>query len=110
MKLEDFDYHLPPELVAQYPAKRREDARMLVVLRPGGRPAFAHLPGAWPGTVPLARAEDGNRNPRVSYWEMHSGRAIVTITAPAGSAASPAPFRATAKFCPLPAAGGPRPF
>ncbi|MBI3896479.1 MAG: tRNA preQ1(34) S-adenosylmethionine ribosyltransferase-isomerase QueA [Acidobacteria bacterium] len=30
MKLEDFDYHLPPELVAQYPARRRTDARMLV--------------------------------------------------------------------------------
>lgn len=37
MKLEDFDYHLPPELVAQYPARRREDARMLVVHRAEGR-------------------------------------------------------------------------
>ena len=37
MKLEDFDYHLPPELVAQYPAQRREDARMLVVRRAEGR-------------------------------------------------------------------------
>ena len=37
MKLEDFDYHLPPELVAQYPAQRREDARMLVVRRDEGR-------------------------------------------------------------------------
>jgi len=36
MRLEDFDYHLPPELVAQYPARRREDARMLVVDRSGG--------------------------------------------------------------------------
>ena len=36
MKLEDFDYHLPPELVAQYPARRREDARMLVVRRASG--------------------------------------------------------------------------
>ena len=37
MNLSDFDYHLPPELVAQYPARRREDARMLVVQRSEGR-------------------------------------------------------------------------
>jgi S-adenosylmethionine:tRNA ribosyltransferase-isomerase len=37
MKLEEFDYHLPPELVAQYPARRREDSRMLVVHRSEGR-------------------------------------------------------------------------
>lgn len=37
MKLEDFDYPLPPERVAQYPARRREDARMLVVRRAQGR-------------------------------------------------------------------------
>lgn len=37
MKLEDFDYHLPPELVAQYPARRRADSRMLVVDRAQGR-------------------------------------------------------------------------
>ena len=37
MKLADFDYHLPSELIAQYPAKRREDARMLVVHRSEGR-------------------------------------------------------------------------
>ena len=33
MDLQDFDYHLPPELVAQYPARRRADSRMLVVHR-----------------------------------------------------------------------------
>jgi len=37
MNLTDFDYHLPPELVAQYPARRREDARMLVIHRSEGR-------------------------------------------------------------------------
>ena len=37
MKLADFDYHLPPEMIAQYPARRREDARMLVVHRSEGR-------------------------------------------------------------------------
>ena len=37
MKLSDFDYHLPPELIAQYPAARREDSRMLVIKRSEGR-------------------------------------------------------------------------
>lgn len=36
MKLEDFDYHLPPDRVAQYPARWRADSRMLVVYRGGG--------------------------------------------------------------------------
>ena len=33
MRLEDLDYDLPPELIAQHPAARREDARLLVVER-----------------------------------------------------------------------------
>jgi len=37
MKLEDFDYSLPAELVAQHPAPRRADSRMLVVHRAAGR-------------------------------------------------------------------------
>lgn len=37
MNLEKFGYNLPSELVAQYPARRREDARMLVVHRAEGR-------------------------------------------------------------------------
>ncbi len=36
LKNEDFDYHLPPELIAQYPAARRSDARMLVLRRHTG--------------------------------------------------------------------------
>ena len=31
--LTDFDYHLPPELIAQHPAPRREDSRLMVVDR-----------------------------------------------------------------------------
>lgn len=33
MRLEDLDYELPPQLIAQHPATRREDARLLVVER-----------------------------------------------------------------------------
>ena len=33
MTLEDFDYHLPEALIAQYPLRRREQARLMVVDR-----------------------------------------------------------------------------
>jgi len=33
MKLSDFDYHLPKELVAQYPLKERDSARLMVLSR-----------------------------------------------------------------------------
>jgi S-adenosylmethionine:tRNA ribosyltransferase-isomerase len=44
----DFDYHLPPELVAQHPAGRRDGSRLLVLDRASGRiehRAFTDLPG-----------------------------------------------------------------
>jgi S-adenosylmethionine:tRNA ribosyltransferase-isomerase len=46
MRLSDFDFRLPPELVAQQPADRRDGSRLLV-LPPSGPPehrAFADLP------------------------------------------------------------------
>ena len=33
MKVEEFDYHLPPELIAQYPAEPRDSSRMMVLDR-----------------------------------------------------------------------------
>ncbi len=41
MKLDDFDYHLPRNLIARYPPPNREDARMLHLSRVGE--GFAHL-------------------------------------------------------------------
>ncbi len=47
MKLSEFDYELPPGMVAQYPAKKRSQSRMLVVNRADGRfldTEFSSLP------------------------------------------------------------------
>src|SRR6185312_5509295 len=33
MQLSQFDYHLPPNLIARYPAERRDESRLLVVHR-----------------------------------------------------------------------------
>ncbi len=33
MKLEDFDYELPEELIAQYPAEKRDDSRLILLSR-----------------------------------------------------------------------------
>ncbi len=41
MKLDDFDYHLPKNLIARYPPPKREDARLLHLSREGE--ALAHL-------------------------------------------------------------------
>ena len=36
MKTADFDYYLPPELIAQHPAQRRDESRLLVLRKAGG--------------------------------------------------------------------------
>jgi len=36
MRLEDFDYELPPELIAQYPLPQRDDSRLMVLDRANG--------------------------------------------------------------------------
>ncbi len=48
MRTSDFDYHLPPELIAQHPAARRDESRLLMVDRAGGGVShrrFGDLPG-----------------------------------------------------------------
>ncbi|HEY6188916.1 MAG TPA: S-adenosylmethionine:tRNA ribosyltransferase-isomerase, partial [Pyrinomonadaceae bacterium] len=47
MRIEEFDYHLPEELIAQHPLDRRDAARMLVLDREARRwkdSQFAELP------------------------------------------------------------------
>jgi len=33
MKLSDFRFHLPPELIAQYPSKNRDECKLMVIDR-----------------------------------------------------------------------------
>ena len=40
MKTSDFDYHLPPELIAQTPVEPRDSSRLMVLSRGGG--SIAH--------------------------------------------------------------------
>lgn len=55
MRIEEFDYHLPPEAIAQYPAAQRDSSRLLVLDRAGGTPGhhvFRDLPSLlWPGDL-----------------------------------------------------------
>ncbi|MCA1803152.1 MAG: S-adenosylmethionine:tRNA ribosyltransferase-isomerase [Rhodothermaceae bacterium] len=55
MNLSDFDYHLPPDLIAQEPATPRDHSRLLVYERVSGRITddyFYNLPGhLMPGTT-----------------------------------------------------------
>ncbi len=44
MKLEDFDYHLPPELIAQYPPEHRGASRLLVYDRRSGQTTHTAFP------------------------------------------------------------------
>ncbi len=44
MRIEDLDYELPDDLVAQHPPERRADARLLVVERATGALHDAHIP------------------------------------------------------------------
>ncbi|PIT90231.1 MAG: tRNA preQ1(34) S-adenosylmethionine ribosyltransferase-isomerase QueA, partial [Candidatus Komeilibacteria bacterium CG10_big_fil_rev_8_21_14_0_10_41_13] len=43
MKLKDFDYHLPKELIAHKPADKRDRSRLMVVDRQSGKLEHKHF-------------------------------------------------------------------
>ena len=43
MRIEDFDYNLPEELIAQKPAEKRDESRLLVVHRNSGETEHRHF-------------------------------------------------------------------
>src|SRR5438105_2204001 len=54
MRIEELDYHLPPELIAQHPADRRDASRLLVYERPTGavrHRVFSDLPDELQGEL-----------------------------------------------------------
>jgi S-adenosylmethionine:tRNA ribosyltransferase-isomerase len=86
MRLEDLDYELPPDLIAQHPPGRREDARLLVVERATGGlhdSCIAEL-GRWlrPGDA-LALNETRVRPARIDVRRASGGRVELLIVRPA---------------------------
>src|SRR6476620_7899827 len=54
MKRSDLEYSLPPELIAQHPAERRDESRLLVYDRASGdvrHRVFRELPGELTGEL-----------------------------------------------------------
>jgi S-adenosylmethionine:tRNA ribosyltransferase-isomerase len=85
MRLEDLDYDLPPELIAQHPAARREDARMLVVERATGvlhDATVADLPGRLRAADALALNETRVRPARLDVRRASGGRIELLVVRP----------------------------
>ncbi|MEK7824191.1 MAG: tRNA preQ1(34) S-adenosylmethionine ribosyltransferase-isomerase QueA [Candidatus Eisenbacteria bacterium] len=98
MRLQDLDYDLPPDLIAQHPPARREDARMLIVERASGSLHDAHirdlLERLRPGDI-LALNETRVRPARLEVRRLPTGGHVELlfvrpVPTPAGTAAGPA--------------------
>jgi S-adenosylmethionine:tRNA ribosyltransferase-isomerase len=85
MRLEDLDYDLPPGLIAQHPAERREDARLLVVERATGALHDSRIAdlGHWlrPGDA-LALNETRVRPARLDMRRASGGRVELLVVRP----------------------------
>lgn len=85
MDLEDLDFDLPADLVAQHPERRREDARLLVVDRRSGRLTDARFGdiGRWlrPGDV-LALNETRVMRARLDVRRASGGRVELLFVRP----------------------------
>ena len=88
MRLYDLDYDLPPERIAQHPAARREDARLLVVDRAAGSLHDARVGDltAWlrPGDA-LVLNETRVRPARLALRRPSGGRIELLFVRPEGA-------------------------
>jgi S-adenosylmethionine:tRNA ribosyltransferase-isomerase len=85
VRIDELDYELPPELIAQHPAPRREDARLLVVERATGalRDArFSSLPELLRPGDALAVNETRVRPARLELRRPSGGRIEVLFVRP----------------------------
>ena len=85
MRLEDLDYDLPPGLIAQRPAARREDARLLVVDRASGSltdARFSDLEGFLRARDALALNETRVRPARLLARRASGGRVELLVVRP----------------------------
>ncbi|CAN5903789.1 tRNA preQ1(34) S-adenosylmethionine ribosyltransferase-isomerase QueA [soil metagenome] len=80
LRTADFDYHLPPELIAQEPLADRAASRMLVVLRADRRePGPGERRGAWrEGGVPR-RSSGSFRRPEMLEGDRRSVQGSVLV-------------------------------
>lgn len=89
----EFDYHLPPELIAQHPAARREESRLLVVDRAKRRiehRRFFELPEFLRAGDLLLRNTARVRPARLFARRPGGGRVECLLLRPAGNAESEA--------------------
>ena len=92
LRLDDFDYHLPDELIAQRPAARRDDSRLMVLDRKSGAITHARFSelGRWLTPGSLIVLNDARVVPvRLRGRKASGGRIEVVLLEPPSSDAGP---------------------
>lgn len=92
MLVKEFDYHLPPELVAQVPSKERDASRLMVVFRESGRiehTVFAEIDHYLNSGDVLVVNDTKVRPARISGHKETGGKAEVLLLNPLDSEACP---------------------
>jgi S-adenosylmethionine:tRNA ribosyltransferase-isomerase len=88
LRVSDFDFHLPPELIAQQPPAQRGQSRMLVMNRATGQlvdSSFARLPDLLsPGDLLVLNDSRVLPARLYAHREQSTGRIEVLLTQPAG--------------------------
>jgi S-adenosylmethionine:tRNA ribosyltransferase-isomerase len=93
IRVDDFDYHLPPELIAQHPPERRDGGRLMVLDRTRGAIAHAYieeLPQLLPARCLLVVNESRVIPARLWARRATGGRVEVLLVERCGGGASEA--------------------